>query len=658
MSTTRNWLTTVTNSKKDLEQRAGLKTSPIRGINYRIDAISQSQSAYMYRKLLKDMHKLIGVPVWVDGAVVTSAITAGDTVLNVDSTSYMEYDTYDEFVIVGGFITDDWDTYEIVGIESFTANTMTLSGNSITQFNWPVGAMIFPIIPCRLEMSHELGVVTDRYTSIGIAARESFETEFEQTEVVSTTTTTTTTVSTTTTTSQTFFTTTTLPPQFLETWGENNFDDHANRTEDTFLTEDAPTSTPDTATVLQVGRWFSDNARGLIRFNPAQDIPAGSTVLWARLSFYIDAVVGTHNVSAYRVLQNWVEDEASWLKWNTLNYWLTSGCGAGNDGADEDENWDRKATALDTLSISVADVRREWDITALVQEWINGTGSEYGIVLISDQEDSGVNRVGLRSSKNANITRRPSLEIAYEWPEGYTTTSTTTTTTTTSTVSTTTSQTFFTTTSSLTTSTTAAPTVETWGENTADDYNTRTEDAQPFEINPNTTTGGSTTMRIGRIGPAAARAVIRFTPNQDIAGATVQSAELFLYLESNSSVHSVSAYRLLLDWIEAQVTWNDYATATAWNTAGADAASDITGEDSTADRRATALDVVAVSGAPGWFSWDVTDLVQDWLDGVASEYGIIIISSLEGSGTSWATFRTSEHATDGNRPYLRITYTP
>lgn len=207
MSTVRNWFTTVTNSKKDLEQRAALKTNPIRGINYKVDAVDQSHSAYIYRKFLKDMHKLIGIPVWVDGCVVTGAITAGDTVLNVDSTDYMEYDTYEEFIIVGGFILDDWDTYEVIRVGSFTTTTMTLVGNGIIEGNWPVGSMIFPVMPSRLEMAQEVGVLTDYYSGIGIAAKESFGLQIFDTQVVTTTTATTTTGTTTTSTT----TTTTSP---------------------------------------------------------------------------------------------------------------------------------------------------------------------------------------------------------------------------------------------------------------------------------------------------------------------------------------------------------------------------------------------------------------------------------------------------------------
>ena len=144
--------------------------------------------AWIYRRLLKDIQKLTGVPVWTDGCIITSVVSVGDTVVNVDNTDFMEYETYDEVIVVGGLIEDDWDSFEVVGLESFTTNQITI--DKTFQYSWPVGSMIFPILPSRLETSHDVDIYTDYYSGVGISARETIE----PTTTVTTTTVTTTTV--------------------------------------------------------------------------------------------------------------------------------------------------------------------------------------------------------------------------------------------------------------------------------------------------------------------------------------------------------------------------------------------------------------------------------------------------------------------------------
>ncbi|MCK5317606.1 MAG: DNRLRE domain-containing protein, partial [Anaerolineales bacterium] len=436
VATIRHWFTTLTTSKKNLEQRAGLKTYALRGLNYRVDAISQAQSAYIYRKLLKDMHKLIGIPVWSDGALIMSVVSITDSLINVDSTDFMEYETFDEFLITGGIITDDWDTYEIVAVKSFTATTMRLKGNA--QNDWPVGTMIFPILPARLEMTQEIDVVTDYYSGVGISVKESFEqsTTTSTTNITTTTSTsttsitffTTTSTSTTTTctstTTTSTSTTTTAPPQTFN-WGDNDADEYNNRMEDTWINGGSTSQNNCTVIVAFMG---DDNPiRSLLRFKPNQDI-AGAIVTNALLYFYADQVVQDHNVSAYRVLQDWVCDEVTWNNYSTGNAWNTAGCAAANDsGVDDDASFDRHATAEDTVLCSNGVTG--WyslDITDLVQDWVDGDVKEYGVLLQSDDETINGQHVRFQTREWTPEGTRPYLEITFNGTFSTTTTTTTT----------------------------------------------------------------------------------------------------------------------------------------------------------------------------------------------------------------------------------------
>ena len=91
----------------------------------------------------------------------------------------------------------------------------------------------------------------------------------------------------------------------------------------------------------------------------------------------------------------------------------------------------------------------------------------------------------------------------------------------------------------------------------------------------------------------------------------------------------------------------------AWNTAGATATSDVTGEDSTADRRTTAMDTNTLTCASDeWFDWNITDAVQNWVNGSWSEYGLEIV---DGTIDRAKSFYSTEFGLGGN-PYVEVNY--
>ncbi len=351
------------------------------------------------------MHRQLGIPMWHDGCVVTTAISPGDSVINVDTTNYMEYETYKELIIVGGFITDDWEDYEPIAVLSFTDTTITIEDN--VQDSWPVGSMIFPVLPARIEMTQELTIPTDRYNRFSLIAKETFE----QTSTTTTTIITTTTSTTTTTTSE------------VERWGENTADDYNTRSEDTWILAISPNANQGSDTVIRVGRLAGAATRVLLRFTPNQDI-AGAVVTSAQLFLYAHSSSGTHQLSAYRVLQDWVEAEISWNDYATATSWNTAGCDSASDVTGEDSSADRRATAMDVLSgvVSVGDTWLSFDVTDIVQDWLDSSASEYGVIIVSDQEGGGTNNIIFRSSEHATDGTRPYLKIRYTMPVTTTTT--------------------------------------------------------------------------------------------------------------------------------------------------------------------------------------------------------------------------------------------
>ena len=110
---------------------------------------------------------------------------------------------------------------------------------------------------------------------------------------------------------------------------------------------------------------------------------------------------------------------------------------------------------------------------------------------------------------------------------------------------------------------------------------------------------------------AAQRILLRFDVESFIpANAVIHDADIRLRLSfaapSDDTPMATLLWHLAPDWTEDEVAWN---TEPAW------------GE--------TRDDTTEVSTAMAWYSWDVTHLVDDWLDGTHPNYGVIIIGDEE-----------------------------
>jgi len=78
----------------------------------------------------------------------------------------------------------------------------------------------------------------------------------------------------------------------------------------------------------------------------------------------------------------------------------------------------------------------------------------------------------------------------------------------------------------------------------------------------------------------------------------------FEYNDGNPSGHNVSVYRVTEDWDELIVTWNTQPNHTAMST-----------------------NYSIVPGSFGWMEWNLTDDVQDFIDGSVSNYGWKLIDN-------------------------------
>jgi endonuclease/exonuclease/phosphatase family metal-dependent hydrolase len=145
------------------------------------------------------------------------------------------------------------------------------------------------------------------------------------------------------------------------------------------------------------------------------------------------------------------------------------------------------------------------------------------------------------------------------------------------------------------------------------------------------------------------RAFLKFdTQNTIPAGSGVTSALLTLTVKmgSEDSTRAIGAYQVTTSWDEAEITWTNRRSGTAWRTPGGDLGSKI--DDAT---------VGNVAGTKVTF--DVTPLVKEAVAGRlgTSRYTRIALVDLEGSTS--ASYREYFLPSDPNtavRPVLKVTY--
>jgi hypothetical protein len=200
------------------------------------------------------------------------------------------------------------------------------------------------------------------------------------------------------------------------------------------------------------------------------------------------------------------------------------------------------------------------------------------------------------------------------------------------------------------------PTI-TIGNNTGDDI-TGTEDTQIYEGDPTVNQDGND-LDMGKFSGGVHRhGLIRFTGISSIpAGATITNATMYLWLNAASATanQTFTLRRSLRNWVEGQATWNVYSTGNSWTTAG--------GLDTTNDRSSASSGTSAAIGSTTGLYYafcadDATFIanIQGFLDGDFTNNGWHIERTDAANDATFRVFTRSE-GTDGQRPYLEVTYT-
>ncbi|HEY7168824.1 MAG TPA: DUF4347 domain-containing protein, partial [Candidatus Binatia bacterium] len=173
--------------------------------------------------------------------------------------------------------------------------------------------------------------------------------------------------------------------------------------QDTYIKLKAPDDTKNfgASSHLIVDRESADLQRALLEFD-LSGIPANATINSAVLKMQSTQIGGALNINVYEVLQSWSEGTASGTA-DTANW----------DQRSAGVNWTTAGGTFDPTPVATLNTsslgQHTWDITSLVQAWVNGTKTNNGIMVASP--DGGGNRTVTYDSREG--TTKPVLVIDY-----------------------------------------------------------------------------------------------------------------------------------------------------------------------------------------------------------------------------------------------------
>lgn len=196
---------------------------------------------------------------------------------------------------------------------------------------------------------------------------------------------------------------------------------------------------------------------------------------------------------------------------------------------------------------------------------------------------------------------------------------------------------------------------EVWGDVSGSDHLTTVEDTyMNLDANNNSSVTRLNTYTWPTDSPANT-ILVKWDLSAIPAGSTIVDATVSLYMEGagGDDQYDVPVHKVInKDPVIAQATGYTYDGTNGWTPYSGTynniplAQSDI----------APAEDTTALNKTSGYKSWDVTQMVSDWVANTGSNYGMLFNSDTSASEDSNRYFSSNEHSTAGQRPKLVITY--
>jgi hypothetical protein len=164
--------------------------------------------------------------------------------------------------------------------------------------------------------------------------------------------------------------------------------------DDTFIRADAPSNNFGSDTKIEVRPDNGADRRGLLKFD-LSSIPSNATITSATLYLYETDNKAGQVTYVYRVTSSWDEDSVTWQSWAL-------------PGGDFDDS-----ISYFTFIPDQKDCMLTMDITGLVQQWVNGTYPNHGLMLYT----TGPNHIISYVTKEDTIaSEQPKLDVIYVVP--------------------------------------------------------------------------------------------------------------------------------------------------------------------------------------------------------------------------------------------------
>ncbi|MBM4428909.1 MAG: DNRLRE domain-containing protein, partial [Chloroflexi bacterium] len=142
--------------------------------------------------------------------------------------------------------------------------------------------------------------------------------------------------------------------------------------------------------------------------------------------------------------------------------------------------------------------------------------------------------------------------------------------------------------------------------------------------------------------------IIRFNLSAIPAGSEIVQASLQLYATGWSGADlTIEAYAILRHVSICQANWNRAASGNPWASPGCN--------NTLTDRRSTLESSLTTSGINRWYSLDVQNVAQDWVDGTLTNNGLLLRGASSISTASFY-FASAQYGTTSLRPKLTVTY--
>jgi hypothetical protein len=404
---------------------------------------------------------------------------------------------------------------------------------------------------------------------------------------------------------------------------------------DSYLNSGAANTAYNSAGVMRIKT--PDQRRPILQFDTS-GIPQGSTIVSAVLYLHTDWYVSVSgrwmDVGAYGLNRSWMASQATWNQASDAVAWHTPGA---------EHFTDRDQVATDVERIDAVSTRFNWNITELVNEWVQYPSSNYGMMLIA-HEMSVEYRFYAMDYPDERL--QPFLEVTYVPPANTPTPTSTVTPTDTAPPT-------------VTTVTTATGTVTPTPTSTTPVDESDPESAQLRPIADTYLDSVSYDSVFHQAGimkikiPDERRPMLKFDTSVIPQGATIVSAKLTLSTNWYVSVPGrgtyVGVYGLNRNWVPSEATWNRAAETTTWHTPGA---------QHVTDRDQVPIDTTIVDAVNSAFSWDITALVSEWVQNPASNYGLILIADLLSVEYRFCSMEWGNPEDLSTKPLLEISYVP